>query len=120
MGNPHCVVFLNNVDGLKLEKIGTQFEHADIFPDRINTEFVKFINKNLLKIRVWERGNGETMSCGTGACAAVVAACENGLCRKGEDVIVKLPGGELVINYTDDGVYMTGDATTVFEGEIEI
>lgn len=120
MGNPHCVVFLNNVDGLKLEKIGPLFEHADIFPDRVNTEFVKFINKNLLKIRVWERGNGETMACGTGACAVVVAACENGLCKKGEDVVVKLPGGEMIINYTDEGVYMTGDATTVFEGEIEV
>ena len=120
MGNPHCVVFVNNVDGFDVETVGKKFEHHEMFPDRVNTEFVKVINNKTLKMRVWERGNGETLACGTGACAAVVAACENGICKKDEDITVKLTGGELTIRYTDDTVYMTGDARLVFEGEVEI
>lgn len=120
MGNPHCVVFVNNVDGFDVETVGKKFEHHEMFPDRVNTEFVKVINNKTLKMRVWERGNGETLACGTGACAAVVAACENGICKKDEDITVKLLGGELTIRYTDDTVYMTGDARLVFEGEVEI
>ncbi|MBQ2972149.1 MAG: diaminopimelate epimerase [Ruminococcus sp.] len=120
MGNPHCVTFVDDVDGLDLEKIGPHFENHEAFPERINTEFVKVIDKNTLRMRVWERGSGETWACGTGACATVVAAVENGYCKKGEDVTVHLRGGDLIINYTDERVLMTGPATKVFDGEIEI
>jgi carbamoyl-phosphate synthase large subunit len=120
MGNPHCVVFVDNVDGLDIEKIGPAFENDPIFPERVNTEFIKILNDHTIKMRVWERGSGETWACGTGACAVAVAACENGFCKKGEDITVKLKGGDLIINYTDDTVYMTGKAEKVFEGEIEI
>ncbi|MGN1467926.1 MAG: carbamoyl-phosphate synthase large subunit [Ruminococcus sp.] len=120
MGNPHCVVFVNDVDVLDLETLGPEFENDPIFPERVNTEFVKVINENTIKMRVWERGSGETWACGTGACAVAVAACENGFCKKGTDITVKLKGGDLVINYTDDTVYMTGNAEKVFEGEVEV
>ena len=120
MGNPHCVTFTDDVDGLDLEKIGPSFEKHPAFPDRVNTEFVRVIDDHTLQMRVWERGSGETWACGTGACATAVAACENGFCKKGEDITVKLRGGDLVINYTDETVVMTGPASTVFEGEIEI
>lgn len=119
VGNPHCVVFVDNVDRIDIQKIGPQFENADIFPERINTEFVRVVNARTLKMRVWERGNGETLACGTGACAAVIAAVENGFCKKGEDITVKLRGGDLVVNYTDDCVKLTGDCNLVFTGEIE-
>lgn len=119
MGNPHCVTFVDDVDSLELEKIGPSFENHEAFPQRINTEFVKVIDENTLQMRVWERGSGETWACGTGACATVVAACENGYCKKGEDVTVHLRGGDLVINYTDDTVFMTGPATKVYDGVIE-
>ncbi len=120
MGNPHCVTFVDDVDGLELEKIGPDFENHSAFPDRVNTEFVKVIDDHTLQMRVWERGSGETWACGTGACATAVAAVENGFCKKGDDITVRLRGGDLVINYTDDTVIMTGPATTVFEGEVEI
>lgn len=120
MGNPHCVTFLDDVDTLELEKIGHSFENHVAFPERINTEFVKVIDDRTLKMRVWERGSGETWACGTGACATVVAACENGYCKKGEDITVHLRGGDLIINYTDERVLMTGPATKVFDGEIEV
>lgn len=120
MGNPHCVTFTDDIDGLDLEKIGPSFEKHPAFPDRVNTEFVRVVDDHTLQMRVWERGSGETWACGTGACATAVAACENGFCKKGEDITVKLRGGDLVINYTDDTVVMTGPASTVFEGEIEI
>ncbi len=120
MGNPHCVTFVDDVDGLDLEKIGPHFENHEAFPERINTEFVKVIDEKTLQMRVWERGSGETWACGTGACATVVAAVENGYCKKGEDVTVHLRGGDLIINYTDERVLMTGPATKVFDGEIEI
>lgn len=119
VGNPHCVVFVDNVDKVDIAKIGPQFENADIFPERVNTEFVRVVNSSTIKMRVWERGNGETMACGTGACAAVVAAVENGFCKKGEDITVKVRGGDLVVNYTDDGITLTGDACLVYKGEIE-
>ena len=119
VGNPHCVVFVDNVDKVDIAKIGPQFENADIFPERVNTEFVRVVNSSTIKMRVWERGNGETMACGTGACAAVVAAVENGFCKKGEDITVKVRGGDLVVNYTDDGITLTGDASLVYRGEIE-
>ncbi|MCI8510330.1 MAG: diaminopimelate epimerase, partial [Lachnospiraceae bacterium] len=110
MGNPHCVVLCDDVEGLEIEKIGPQFENSELFPERVNTEFIKLTGKNTLRMRVWERGSGETWACGTGACAAAVAAVENGLCAKGEDIIVQLNGGNLVIKYTDKTVTMTGTA----------
>ena len=120
MGNPHCVTFVDDVDSLDLEKIGPNFENHSAFPQRINTEFVKVIDSNTLQMRVWERGSGETWACGTGACATVVAACLNGYCKKGDDVTVHLRGGDLIINYTDERVLMTGPATKVFDGTIEV
>ena len=120
VGNPHCVVFVDNVGGVDIEKVGPQFENHPIFPERVNTEFVKVLNDHTIIMRVWERGSGETLACGTGACAVAVAACESGLCNKGEDITVKVKGGELVINYTGDTVYMTGSAAKVFDGVIEI
>ena len=119
MGNPHCVVFADP-DNLDLEKIGGRFENHPAFPERINTEFVKVLAKNHLKMRVWERGSGETLACGTGACACAVAACLNGFCVKGEEVTVSLLGGDLKNLYTEKTVNMTGPATLVFTGEIEI
>jgi len=120
MGNPHAVVFCDDVEGLNLTVTGPLFEHHEVFPERVNTEFVKVIDKNTIRMRVWERGSGETLACGTGACAAAVAAVLNGYCRKGEDIRVLLSGGELTINYTDDAVMMTGDCAKVFEGAVEI
>ena len=119
IGNPHCVVFEDSIDALDLEDIGPKFEYAEIFPERINTEFVRVVSGTSLRMRVWERGNGETLSCGTGACAAVVAAVENGYCEKGKDITVKLLGGELTVNYTDERIMLTGTTTMVFEGEFE-
>ena len=120
MGNPHCVTFVYDVDSLELEKIGPYFEKHSAFPEQVNTEFVKVIDDKTLQMRVWERGSGETWACGTGACATAVAAVENGYCKKGEDITVHLRGGDLVINYTDERVLMTGPATKVFDGEIEV
>lgn len=115
-GNPHCVVFCDYVDGVDVKGIGPLFENAPEFPERINTEFVRVVNSNTLKMRVYERGNGETLACGTGACAAVVAAVENGFCNKGEDITVKLRGGDLIVNYTDEKVILTGNAELIYEG----
>ena len=119
IGNPHCVVFVPKVDSVDIEKVGPAFENAPIFPERINTEFVRVVNENTIKMRVYERGNGETFACGTGACAAAIAAVENGFCRKGEDITVKVRGGDLIVNYTDERVLLTGDAKLVFTGEFE-
>ena len=120
MGNPHAVVFVDEVEGLPLEKMGPLFENHVRFPKRINTEFVKVLDENTVEMRVWERGTGETLACGTGACATVVACVLNGLTK--EQVTVKLLGGNLQIQWDRESnlVYMTGPATTVFEGEIEI
>ena len=120
MGNPHCVVFCDNVEALDLEQVGPAFEYDDRFPERVNAEFVKVVNDHTLRMRVWERGSGETWACGTGACAAAVAAVENGYCPKDEDITVKLRGGDLIIRYTDKAVYMTGSAQTVYEGTITL
>ena len=120
MGNPHCVTFVDDVDSLDLEKLGPHFENHPVFPERVNTEFVRVIDDHTLQMRVWERGSGETWACGTGACATAVAACLNGYCKKGDDITVHLRGGDLVIRYTDDTVIMTGPASTVFEGTVEI
>lgn len=120
MGNPHCVVFVSDPYALDLEKIGPVFENHPLFPERTNTEFIRVIDSTHLEMRVWERGSGETMACGTGACASVVAATLNGYCEKGTPVSVRLRGGELNIVYTDDGVMLTGPANTVFEGTVRI
>ena len=119
MGNPHCVVFVPRVDTIDIEKVGPKFEKADIFAHRVNTEFVRVVNETTLKMRVWERGNGETLACGTGACAAVVAAVENGFCKKNTDITVKVRGGDLIVNYSDEGVLLTGATKLVFEGTVE-
>jgi diaminopimelate epimerase len=119
MGNPHCVVFVDDVRGLPLAEIGPRFEHHPFFPKRVNTEFVRVASRERLEMRVWERGAGETMSCGTGACAAAVAAARTG--RAERRAVVALPGGDLQIEWrADDHVVMTGDAVEVFDGRIEV
>ena len=119
MGNPHAVVWVDSMNDLPLEELGPQFEHHPMFPDRVNTEFVQILNDHEINMRVWERGSGETLACGTGACASVAATYLNR--RTGSDVLVHLRGGDLMIEIGDDGhIYMTGPATTVFEGEITL
>ena len=113
------MIFEDAIDGLDLAAIGPRFEYAAEFPERVNTEFVRVVNRTTLRMRVWERGSGETWACGTGACAAVAAAVENGLCDKGADITVKLVGGDLTVNCSDRGVTLTGSTTLVFEGEFE-
>lgn len=121
MGNPHCVIFCKeDVDLLDLPHLGPLFESNPLFPDRINTEFINVLGPAELKMRVWERGSGETWACGTGACAAGVAACLNGLCEKNQDIVIHLRGGDLTVRYSDETVLMTGGATKVFEGVIEL
>ena len=120
MGNPHAVIFVDNIDDLDLEKIGPKFENHQIFPQRVNTEFIKIVDNNTLAMRVWERGSGETWACGTGACAAVVAAVLNGHCKIDTEVNVILRGGTLKITYKSDGhVLMKGGATEVFSGVLK-
>lgn len=119
MGNPHCVLFVDP-DGLDLEKIGPAYENDPLFPERVNTEFVKVLKRNEVRMRVWERGSGETWACGTGACAVAVASVLNGYADRNEDVLVHLRGGDLVIRWTDETVFMTGSATLAFVGEVEI
>ena len=120
MGNPHAVVFLEDIKGLDIEKIGPKFENHERFPNRINTEFVRVIDRETIEMRVWERGSGETMACGTGACAAAVASILNGLAER--RVTVRLLGGDLLIEWDQETgkVYMTGPAVTVFEGETRV
>ncbi|MCK1997611.1 diaminopimelate epimerase [Psychrobacillus psychrodurans] len=120
MGNPHCVIFVEDPMLVDLPLIGPKFEQHSFFPESVNTEFISVENRKTIHMRVWERGSGETLACGTGACAAVVAAVLNGNCDKDSDITVKLLGGELIIRYTDEGVYMTGPAVSVFDGEIEV
>ena len=120
VGNPHCVIFCDRVDAVDVPRVGQIFEHADMFPDRINVEFVRVVNPTTLKMRVWERGNGETLACGTGACAGAAAAIRLGLCRPDGDVTVKLPGGDLNVRVENGRVLLTGDAAFVYEGEVEI
>lgn len=119
VGNPHCVVFCDGIDELDLEKTGPAFEYAPEFPERVNAEFVRMVNRRSLRMRVWERGSGETLACGTGACAAVVAAVENGYCERDCDVKVSLLGGELTVNYSGGRVILTGDAVQVYDGSFE-
>lgn len=121
MGNPHAVVFIDEDPiNLDLDKIGPKFEHHEFFPERVNTEFIQVIDKNTMKMRVWERGSGETLACGTGACASVVAGVLNHLTN--QKVKVCLLGGDLNIHYDEvqNKVFMTGPATKVFDGEIDL
>ncbi|MDR2952662.1 MAG: diaminopimelate epimerase, partial [Treponema sp.] len=120
MGNPHAVVFCSKLDDLKLSETGPMFENDVLFPDRVNAEFVKVMDRNHVKIRLWERGSGETLASGTAACASAVAAVLNGYCDKNEDIKVQLPGGDLFIRYTDEAVYMTGGCIKIFDGVVEI
>jgi len=119
MGNPHCVIFTEDIDSLELEKIGPYYENYEKFPERINTEFVEYIDSHTLKMRVWERGSGETLACGTGACATVSAAVRTGRCPADEFIEVRLLGGVLKVKYLSDGtVIMKGPAAFSFEGEV--
>lgn len=120
MGNPHCVIFAEDIDNIEIEKIGPLFEKNPIFPEGVNTEFVEVLGDHDLKMRVWERGSGETLACGTGACAVTVAACINGISPRGEDITVHLRGGDLEIRWDNDTVWMTGPAVLVYTGEIVI
>ena len=119
MGNPHCITQMPDVMHLDIEKIGPAFEHHAMFPDRVNTEFIEILSRSEVNMRVWERGSGETLACGTGACATAVACIINGLTE--DEVLVHLVGGDLHITYdrNENTVYLEGPATTVFTGEIE-
>lgn len=120
MGNPHAVVFLEDLEGLDIEKIGPKFENHERFPKRINTEFVRVIDRGMIEMRVWERGSGETLACGTGACAAAAASILNGLAER--RVTVKLRGGSLTVEWDEESgkIYMTGPAEVVFDGETKL
>lgn len=120
MGNPHAVVFMDDVENLEIEKVGPLFENHACFPNRTNTEFVRIIDRNTVQMRVWERGTGETLACGTGTCATVVACVLNGLTD--DNVTVKVLGGEIQVYWDREAnlVYMTGPATHVFDGEVEV
>jgi diaminopimelate epimerase len=120
MGNPHCVSFVDDVENFPLEQYGPKFEHHPVFTKRVNAEFVELVNRNYVKMRVWERGTGETLACGTGTCATVVATILNGLTD--DEVTVKLLGGELIIKWDreENVIYMTGPAEVVFDGEINM
>lgn len=119
MGNPHCITFVEDVTAIALETIGPQFEHHSAFPQRTNTEFIQVVRRDYLKMRVWERGAGATLACGTGACAAIVAGVLTGNCNRA--ATVELPGGCLQIEWSelDQKLYMTGPAQLVFRGQIE-
>ena len=119
MGNPHCVLYLDDPDSLDLEKLGPRFEHHPFFPKRVNTEFIKVLGPAEIRMRVWERGAGETWACGTGACAAAVAGALTG--NSGRKVTVHLRGGDLLIEWRENNrVYMTGGAEEVFQGTVKI
>ena len=128
MGNPHAIVFVSGMgelgslelNSIDFETIGPLFEHSPLFPERVNVAFAQVVGRNHLKARVWERGSGETKSGGTGACAVAVAAVLNGYGDKNTDIRVEMPGGELVIEYTDQTVYMNGNCVKVFEGVVEV
>ncbi len=121
MGNPHCVVFCKDINKLDLETIGPRFENHEMFPERTNTEFVEVLDKNHLKMRVWERGSGETLACGTGACASAVAAILNGYCKKNTEIDIQARGGVLSVKWCEnDNVHLSGNAVKVFNGEIDL
>lgn len=119
MGNPHCVIYVDDLERCPVQNLGPRIESDPLFPQRVNVEFVKVVSRELVSMRVWERGAGETTACGTGACAAAVASCLNE--KTGRSVTVRLPGGELAIKWAEDGrVFMSGPAEEVFSGEIEV
>lgn len=121
MGNPHAIVYMDDIKDLELEKIGPSFENHKLFPDRINTEFIEVIDSHTLNMRVWERGSGETFACGTGACASVVASVLNGYCNHDEEVTVHLRGGDLKITWNSDGtVIMKGPAALICDGDVDV
>lgn len=121
MGNPHCVIFVSDVLNYPVEEVGRAIsDDRSLFPESVNVEFLQYIDDTHLKLRVWERGTGETMACGTGTCAAAVAAILNGKCELNTDLFIKLPGGELIINYNGETVNMTGDAREVFKGTVKL
>lgn len=120
MGNPHCVLFRPELDSLDIAQEGPLFEKHPAFPERTNTEFVQVLDRRRLRMRVWERGSGETLACGTGACASAAAAVRNGFCDENEEITVHLLGGELKIIVAPDTVWMEGKARTVFRGEVEL
>ena len=121
MGNPHNIIFMDeNVLNLDLEKMGPKFENDPIFPERVNTEFINVIGPNELRMRVWERGSGETLACGTGSCAVGVASILNKKVDPNKPILIHLIGGDLVIEVKEDGVFMTGPAAVAFTGEVEI
>ena len=120
LGNPHCVVFCDKVDDIDVETLGRAIECSKYFPQRTNVEFIRVVNDATIKMRVWERGNGETLACGTGAAAAAVASVLNGYCKHDMDITVKVRGGDLMVNYNSDGrVILTGSVEKVFEGKVE-
>ncbi|MDE5862768.1 MAG: diaminopimelate epimerase, partial [Lachnospiraceae bacterium] len=120
MGNPHCIVFVEDTEHFELEKIGPEFEGHELFPNRINTEFIQILDRKTVNMRVWERGSGETLACGTGACASAVACVLNGLTE--EEITIHLLGGDLLVRWDreENLVYMTGPAAVVFDGEISL
>jgi len=119
MGNPHCIIFVNDVQSIPVEKVGPKIENHPLFPEKTNVEFIQILNKQEINFRVWERGVGETLACGTGACAALVAAVLNK--KTDRQALIHLPGGDLDIRWADDGhIYMTGPAELVFRGEISL
>ena len=121
MGNPHNIIFMDeNVLNLDLEKMGPKFENDPIFPERVNTEFINVIGPNELRMRVWERGSGETLACGTGSCAVGVASILNKKVDPSKPILIHLIGGDLIIEVKEDGVFMTGPAAVAFTGEVEI
>ena len=113
------MTFVERVDALDLQVIGPLFENAEIFPERVNAGFARVVNERMIKLRVYERGNGETLACGTGACAAAAAAVKLGKCPEGEDITVKLPGGDLIVRIERGRAYLTGETAQAFEGKIE-
>ncbi len=120
VGNPHCVMFVDDVNNVNVPKIGVRIENDPLFPERVNVNFVQIIDPTHILLRVWERGNGETMACGTGACASVAVCVKAGLCSKGQDITVKVPGGELIVSYTGDTIYMTGETVEVYRGVVKL
>ena len=121
MGNPHCVTFCENVDEIDLNRVGPLFERHEMFPERTNTEFAELLDENYMKMRVWERGSGETLACGTGACAVGVASVINGYCTKNQEIIIQAKGGILNVQWNEnDNVYLSGNAIEVFRGEVSV
>lgn len=120
MGNPHAVMFVDNTENVAIDRIGPKFEYHEMFPERVNAEFIQILDRKRVNMRVWERGSGETLACGTGACASVVACVLNG--RTDNEVFVHLLGGDLLVRYDQKQkkVFMTGPAEVVFDGEVDI